>query len=94
MILQLYGTHQHMNEFRLFQSGEQTKEHQGVHCPEAVRRMEADLKSCLLGLATTLFGKGGDCQVWSEKDMLFVARVGCRVYVTREQCVVCGLSGV
>lgn len=54
---ELYGTHQDMDEFQLFQSGEQTKEHQGVHCPEAVRRMEADLKSCLLGLATTLFGK-------------------------------------
>lgn len=54
----MYGTHQDMDEFRLFRSGEKTKDHQGVHDPEAVRRLEADLKNCLLGLATTLFGKG------------------------------------
>lgn len=65
-----------MNDFRLFESGEKTKEHQGVHCPEAVRRMEADLKSCLLGLATTLFGRGGLFGFLSKWDVLNVARVG------------------
>lgn len=59
MNFQLYGTHQNMDEYHLFENGERTKEHQGVHSAEAARRMEADLKSCLMGLATTLFGQGG-----------------------------------
>lgn len=54
---ELYGTHQNMDEYHLFENGERTKEHQGVHSAEAARRMEADLKSCLMGLATTLFGQ-------------------------------------
>lgn len=72
-----------MNDFRLFESGEKTKEHQGVHCPEAVQRLEADLKSCLLGLATTLFGKGGG--VW------IMAKVGCveSIYSGMWMCWVC-----
>ena len=47
-----------MDQYHLFESGERTNEHQCVHSVESVRRMEADLKKCLMGLATTLFGKG------------------------------------
>ncbi|KAG0722354.1 Phenylalanine--tRNA ligase, mitochondrial [Chionoecetes opilio] len=56
-VKEVYGAHQNMDEYCLFESGERTDKLQGVHSGESARRMEADLKSCLLGLATTLFGK-------------------------------------
>lgn len=46
-----------MDAYHLFENGERTEHHQGVHSAEAARRMEVELKGCLLGLATSLFGE-------------------------------------
>lgn len=54
---EVFGRHQKMDNFKLFENAERTKERQGVHCAEAVQLLESDLKGCLLGLAATLFGQ-------------------------------------
>ncbi|XP_042237753.1 phenylalanine--tRNA ligase, mitochondrial-like [Homarus americanus] len=54
---QIFGSHQNMDNFQIFDSGERTTEKQGVHTAEALHLLESDLKGCLLGLATSLFGQ-------------------------------------
>lgn len=56
--MQLFGSHQNMDDFQLFKNTERSETQQGVHNLEAVKLLEADLKGCLEGLAMTLFGKG------------------------------------
>ena len=47
-----------MSQFKLFEAGERTASRQGVHTADTVHVLERDLKSCLEGLALSLFGKG------------------------------------
>ncbi|XP_076043461.1 phenylalanyl-tRNA synthetase, mitochondrial isoform X2 [Oratosquilla oratoria] len=54
---EVYGNHQDMKKYKLFENVERTAERQGVHHIEAVMYLEKDLKNCLAGLATHLFGK-------------------------------------
>ncbi|XP_068234614.1 phenylalanine--tRNA ligase, mitochondrial [Palaemon carinicauda] len=56
-VKEVFGIHQDMQEFTLFENGERTDRRQGVHKQEAVDILERDLKGCLEGLAATLFGK-------------------------------------
>ncbi|KAK8752479.1 hypothetical protein OTU49_005764 [Cherax quadricarinatus] len=53
----IFGSHQNMDSFRMFENGERTRQKQGVHIAQVLQLLESDLKSCLLGLATTLFGQ-------------------------------------
>ncbi|XP_027210518.1 probable phenylalanine--tRNA ligase, mitochondrial [Penaeus vannamei] len=57
---ELFGSHQNMDDFQLFENTERSETQQGVHNLEAVKLLEADLKGCLEGLAMTLFGKDAE----------------------------------
>ncbi|CAL4179602.1 unnamed protein product, partial [Meganyctiphanes norvegica] len=53
---ELYGSHVDMDNYHLFESTERNEHQQGVHNRDAVILLEKDLKHCLQGLATSLFG--------------------------------------
>ncbi|KAK7080126.1 Phenylalanyl-tRNA synthetase [Halocaridina rubra] len=54
---EIFGQHQNMDDFSLFENVERSEKRQGVHNQTAVDVLEFDLKQCLEGLAMTLFGK-------------------------------------
>lgn len=54
---ELFGKHQNMQNFRIFEDVERTHTRQGVHNQDVVNLLESDLKDCLEGLATSLFGQ-------------------------------------
>ncbi|XP_045610888.1 phenylalanine--tRNA ligase, mitochondrial isoform X2 [Procambarus clarkii] len=65
---QIFGNDENMDSLQLFEMGERTKEKQGFHHTQVLHLLEADLKCCLLGLATTLFGQDVE---WRWVDAYF-----------------------
>jgi len=59
---EIYGNHPNMDmdKYNLFESTERSEHQQGVHNRDAVIILEKDLKECLQGLATSLFGQDAE----------------------------------